>query len=159
MNAQTPNPASGRSYTCPYCNAAGDGTALSCPGCGAPVDVRRIVSPAAWTKVAGQKDMARFDFGKSSCQIEGTYVPVADVRLAQGDGVYFAHHVLLWMDTAVQVSAMSLKGAFKRMLAGMPIVMTQAQGPGRVAVMSAFEPVEHESDPITGCSPATERRW
>ena len=28
---------------------------------------------------------------------------------------------------------MSLKGAWKRMLAGMPLIMTQAQGPGRIA--------------------------
>lgn len=133
MNGQTANAVTGRSYGCPYCGGVSDGTGLSCPNCGSPIDVRHIVSPAAWAKVAGQKDMARFDFGKSSCQIEGTYVPVADVKLAQGDGVYFAHHVLLWMEPNVKISAMSLKGAFKRMLAGMPIVMTQADGPGRIA--------------------------
>jgi uncharacterized protein (AIM24 family) len=37
------------------------------------------------------------------------------------------------MDTQVKVSAMSLKGAWKRMLAGMPLIMTQAQGPGHIA--------------------------
>lgn len=134
MANATPQPAAdGRSYTCPFCAKVSDGTALSCPACGAPLDVRAIVSPTRWAKVPGQKDMARFAFGSSACQIEGTYVPVADVKLAQGDGVYFAHHVLLWMDPTVQVGAMSMKGAFKRMLAGMPIVMTEARGPGRIA--------------------------
>lgn len=126
-------PAAGRTYTCPYCGAASDGTALSCPGCGSPIDVRSIVSPAHWSEAPAQKDMAKLKFGGSICQIEGTYVPVADLQLAAGDGVYFAHHVLLWMDGQVQVGAMPLKGAFKRMLAGMPIVMTEAKGPGRIA--------------------------
>src|SRR5947209_5233821 len=55
------------------------------------------------------------------------------MNLARGDRVYFSHHVLLWMDTQVKVTAMSLKGAWKRMLAGMPLIMTQAEGPGRIA--------------------------
>jgi uncharacterized protein (AIM24 family) len=77
--------------------------------------------------------MAKVQFGKSYCQIEGKYVPVADMDLAPGDGVYFAHHSLLWMDPQVKVTAMSLKGAWKRMLAGMPLIMTQAHGPGHIA--------------------------
>ncbi len=130
---QPPSGEIGRTYTCPYCGAAGDGSTGVCPGCGAPVDVRAIVSPARWTEVPGQKDMARIQFGDSHCQIEGTYVPVADFRLAPSDGVYFAHHVLLWMEPTVQVGAMPLKGALKRVLAGMPVVMTEARGPGRIA--------------------------
>ena len=34
--------------------------------------------------------------------------------LAAGDRIYFSHHVLLWMDSQVKVSAMSMKGAWKR---------------------------------------------
>jgi uncharacterized protein (AIM24 family) len=132
-NANEPPAANGRSYTCPFCAHSSQGDTLSCPACGAPIDVRAIVSPTRWTKVPGQKDMARYTFGASSCQIEGNYVPAADVKLAQGDGVYFSHHVLLWMDPTVHVGAMPLKGAFKRVLAGMPIVMTEARGPGRIA--------------------------
>ena len=37
--------------------------------------------------------MARLQFGQSYCQIEGTYVPVADFNLVEGEGVYFAHHL------------------------------------------------------------------
>jgi len=122
-----------RVYTCTWCGQATDGTALSCPACGAQVDVRDIVSESGWTELPGRKDMAKLQFGRSFCQIEGTYVPVADMSLAQGDSIYFAHHVLLWMDGQVKVSAMSLKGAWKRMLAGMPLIMTQAEGPGHIA--------------------------
>ncbi len=77
--------------------------------------------------------MARLQFGNSICQIEGAYVPVADMKLAPEDSVYFAHHVLLWKDPHVQITTMSLKGGWKRLFAGMPLIMTQAQGPGHIA--------------------------
>src|SRR5579863_8369015 len=77
--------------------------------------------------------MAKIQFGQSFCQIEGALVPVADFKLAAGDGVYFTHHLMLWKDDHAQVSAMSLKGGWKRMFAGLPLVMTQAKGPGRIA--------------------------
>src|SRR5262249_45608796 len=79
------------------------------------------------------KDMAKLNFGKSVCQIEGLYVPVADMKLAAEDSVYFTHNVLLWKDPQVNLSAMSLKGAWKRLMGGLPLIMTQAQGPGHVA--------------------------
>jgi uncharacterized protein (AIM24 family) len=122
-----------RVYNCTWCGQASDGVALACPACGAQVDVRDVVSKSGWTELPGRKDMAKLQFGQSFCQVEGTYVPVADFHLAAGDGVYFAHHVLLWKDTGVQVSAMSMKGAWKRLLAGMPLIMTQAHGPGHIA--------------------------
>lgn len=122
-----------RSYTCPWCGAVSDGTRLTCPGCGVSVDARAHVSDSGWVELPGRADMAKIQFGDSYCQIEGTYVPVADMSLAPGDGVYFAHHVLLWMDTQVKVSTLPLKGAWKRMLAGMPLIMTQAHGPGHIA--------------------------
>ena len=122
-----------RVYTCGWCGHVSDGTALSCPACGAAVDVHAIVSKSGWTELPGRRDMAKIQFGQSYCQVEGTYVPVADMSLAAGDGVYFAHHVLLWKDTQIAVTAMSMKGAWKRLLAGMPLVMTQAQGPGHIA--------------------------
>jgi uncharacterized protein (AIM24 family) len=97
------------------------------------IDVHQVATKSGWVELPGRKDMAKIQFGDSYCQIAGELVPVADMKLASEDSVYFSHHVLLWMDTQVKVSGMSLKGAWKRMLAGMPLIMTQAQGPGRVA--------------------------
>ena len=77
--------------------------------------------------------MAKLQFGDSMCQIAGMYVPVADLNLAAVDSVYFAHHVLLWKDPHINITTMPLRGGWKRMLAGMPLIMTQAQGPGRIA--------------------------
>ncbi len=122
-----------RSYTCSWCGTVSDGASLSCPACGATVDVRAIITKSEWLELPGRKDMAKLQFGNSFCQIEGAYVPVAEMNLAAGDGVYFAHHVLLWKDPQVNITAMSLKGAWKRLLAGMPLVMAQAYGPGYIA--------------------------
>lgn len=91
--------------------------------------------------------MARLRVGSSTCQIEGLYVPVADFNLAAGDSVYFAHHVLLWKDVQVEIKRMPLQGGFTRMMAGLPLVMTEAHGPGHVA-FSRDEPGEMIALPL-----------
>ena len=122
-----------RTHTCPWCGLASDGTQLNCPACGATIDVEQVVSNSGWTELPGRCDMAKLQFGNSHCQIEGTYVPVADFNLSPADGVYFSHHVLLWKEPQVNIAAMSLKGAWKRLFAGLPLIMTQAVGPGHIA--------------------------
>lgn len=122
-----------RSYVCDWCNTVSDGAQLSCPGCGVSIDVKKIVAKSGWIEMPGRKDMSKIQFGNSFLQIEGQYVPIADFGLAAGDGVYFTHHVLLWSDTEVKVSTMPLKGAWKRLFAGLPLIMTQADGPGHIA--------------------------
>jgi uncharacterized protein (AIM24 family) len=71
-------------------------------------------------------------FGGVTYHIEGELVPALHVELSAIQ-VYFEHHILLWKDPAVEVSLKPLKGAFKRVLSGMPVFMTQAKGPGRIA--------------------------
>jgi uncharacterized protein (AIM24 family) len=71
-------------------------------------------------------------FGGVSYHVDGELVPVLQVELSSVP-VYFEHHILLWKDPAVEVSLKPLKGAFKRMLSGMPVFMTQAAGRGRIA--------------------------
>jgi uncharacterized protein (AIM24 family) len=106
---------------------------MSCPGCGGKASEMAMSTHSGWLQLPGRKDMAKLQFGQSTCQIEGLYVPVADMQLAAGDSVYFAHHVLLWKDPATTITTMPLKGAWKRMFAGLPLIMTQAQGPGHIA--------------------------
>ncbi len=120
-------------HTCPWCGLVSDGSTLSCSACGASIDSHAVVTNSGWAELPGRKDMAKLQFGNSFCQIEGVYVPVADMSLASGDSVYFAHHVLLWKDPQVNITTMGLKGAWKRLLSGMPLVMTQAHGPGHIA--------------------------
>ncbi len=118
---------------CSWCGAAFDPGQTTCPKCGAALSASSIVSKSGWAKLPGRKDMAKINFGKSVCQIEGTQVPVADMKLAAEDSIYFTHHVLLWKDPQVSITAMSMKGGWKRMLGGLPLIMTQAQGPGHIA--------------------------
>jgi uncharacterized protein (AIM24 family) len=121
-------------YTCRWCRMSTEAdVTVSCPTCGAPTDIRDQVSRSGWYELPAVPDMARLQFGRSYCQIEGTYVPVADFNLAGDDGVYFTHHVLLWKDPGVAVTTMGLRGAWTRMFAGLPLLMTQAHGPGHIA--------------------------
>ena len=118
---------------CKWCAAVIEAGQQNCPKCGAATGLAQRPSRSGWAKLPGRKDMAKLNFGNSVCQIEGTYVPVADMKLAQGDWVYFTHNVLLWKDPQVEMSVMSMKGAWKRLIGGLPLVMTQAQGPGHIA--------------------------
>jgi uncharacterized protein (AIM24 family) len=71
-------------------------------------------------------------YGGVTYHIEGELVPVLHVELGHVP-VYFEHHILLWKDPAVQIGVKPLRGAFKRIMSGMPIFMTMASGPGRIA--------------------------
>jgi uncharacterized protein (AIM24 family) len=121
-------------YVCRYCRLPSDASALSCPHCGAPVNVAERVSASGWEEQPGVRDMARIQFGRSTCQIEGTSVPTADFGLGEGDRIYFAHHVLLWLQPSVVLEPLPMRGGWNRTLAGLPLVMLQARGPGHVAL-------------------------
>ncbi|HWC81575.1 MAG TPA: AIM24 family protein [Pseudonocardiaceae bacterium] len=121
-------------YTCRYCRQPSDPSAPTCPLCGAPVDIRASVSASGWTRQPPVRDMAHIQFGQSRCQIEGTQVPAADFALAQGEWIYFSHHNLLWADPTAQIERMSLAGAWKRMMGGLPLVMLTGRGPGHLAL-------------------------
>ena len=71
--------------------------------------------------------------GDVAVRIEGELVPVVDVALGGRESVYFEHHVLLWKEPQVSIGLKPLKGAVKRMFAGLQIFVTQATGPGTIA--------------------------
>jgi uncharacterized protein (AIM24 family) len=121
-------------YTCRFCRQVSDGRATSCPHCGAGVNLKTVVSRSGWQEQPAVRDMARIQFGQSTCQIEGTFVPTADFKLDGEDWVYFSHHSLLWVEPTVQMEAMSMAGGWNRVRAGLPLVMLQASGPGHVAL-------------------------
>jgi len=120
-------------YVCPYCRLSSDASSPACPNCGAPIDVRELRDDEGWAEQPPIRDMAHIQAGRSRCQITGTYVPVAEVNLAPGDQVYFSHHVLLWADPTTQLAARPMKKSWDRHKAGMPLVMMEATGPGRIA--------------------------
>ena len=136
-----------RAGRCQWCGAPYQKGESACSRCGAALALPEEISSSGWAQLPGRKDMAKLQFGNSFCQIEGAYVPVADVKLAPEDSVYFTHHVLLWKDPQVNVTTMSMKGGWKRIMAGLPLVMTQAHGPGHIA-FSKDDPGEVISVPL-----------
>lgn len=72
-------------------------------------------------------------FAGVSYHLQGELVPVLTIELDGGRSIYFEHHIMLWKTTTVDISLRPVKGAFKRMLAGMPILLTEAKGPGQIA--------------------------
>lgn len=118
---------------CGWCQAQNDSERTSCAMCGAPLDQKNLVTDSGWAEAPRLRDMTEFHFSNSTCQIEGEIVPVAEMALSQGDAVFFEHHVMLWKEPQVAMSAMNTGGGIKRMLGGMPHVISMAHGPGRIA--------------------------
>lgn len=71
------------------------------------------------------------NFAWVTYHIQGELVPVLITEVAQNP-VYFEHHILLWKDPTLDIVVKPLAGAFKRMIAGMPVVMVQTAGMGRI---------------------------
>jgi uncharacterized protein (AIM24 family) len=121
-------------YICRYCRQPSDPSQPTCPLCGAPVDIKSHVSDSGWVEQPAIRDMARIQFGQSHVEIVGSRVPTAEFTLTQQDWIYFSHHVLLWTEPQVGLQSMRMKGNWNRQLAGMPLVMMQAQGPGHISL-------------------------
>lgn len=66
-------------------------------------------------------------------RIEGELVPVLHMQLDGSVPIYFEHHVILWKDPGMQIGMHQMKGAFKRIVAGMPVFMTECKSAGDVA--------------------------
>jgi uncharacterized protein (AIM24 family) len=118
---------------CQWCKAQNPPEAKTCETCGAPLDARNLVTDSGWREAPRLRDMTEFSFGGSTCQVEGEIVPVAEMKLGDGDEVFFEHHIMLWKDEQVPLSTKNTGGGMKRMLGGMPFVVTVAHGPGRIA--------------------------
>jgi uncharacterized protein (AIM24 family) len=71
--------------------------------------------------------MTRLSCGTIRCQINGTYVPVAEFELAAGDWIYFSPKVLLWTDPAVTLTS-------PQPYRGRSTGMMEARGPGHIGV-------------------------
>ena len=72
-------------------------------------------------------------FANVRYHLDGELVPMLTVEMPPGGAVYFEHHVLLWKHPGVEIGIRPMQGAFKRMMAGMQIFVTEAQGPGQIA--------------------------
>jgi len=73
------------------------------------------------------------NFAGYTYHLDGELVPALTIELLQGQKVYFEHHILLWKHPSITIGIRAMKGALKRMIAGMQIFVTEAQGPGQIA--------------------------
>jgi uncharacterized protein (AIM24 family) len=71
--------------------------------------------------------------GGITYHIQGELVPALMVELREGS-IYFEHHVLLWKSPRLLVKLKKVSGAFKRMMAGLPIFITGTDGQGHIAL-------------------------
>jgi uncharacterized protein (AIM24 family) len=142
------------SNPCRYCRQGTDATPRNCPNCGAALDIQAVVSRSGCVKQPGIKDLTRIQFGQSRLQIEGVRVPVADFDLAGQEWIYFAHHSLLWSDPAVKLTNSGLAGGLNRMLAGLPLYLLEARGPGHLALSD-----NHAGDVIALPLPPGQQIW
>jgi uncharacterized protein (AIM24 family) len=71
--------------------------------------------------------------GSVTTKTSGELVPVTEVELGSQDSIFFEHHILLWKDPGVSITAKIMQGLGKRMLSGLPIFVTEAHGPGKIA--------------------------
>ena len=119
---------------CRWCHAQSPSSARTCDRCGAPLDVRDTVTDSGWREAPRLRDLTEVHWASSSCQLDAGVVPVVEATLAEADSVFFEHHAMLWKDETVPMSVMSTPGGAKRLLSGLPFVLSVARGPGRVAL-------------------------
>ncbi len=72
-----------------------------------------------------------FEGGKY--HLQGELVPALICELTTGS-IYFEHHVLLWKSPRLTIGIKKIAGAFKRMMAGLPIFITGTDGQGQIAL-------------------------
>jgi len=71
-------------------------------------------------------------FAGVTYHIDGELVPVLTVDVTPDQPVFFEHHILLWKHPSVEIRLRPMKGALKRMIAGMQVFVTEAAGSGQV---------------------------
>ncbi len=73
-------------------------------------------------------------YGGVTYHIRGELVPELAVVLNDQQSIFFEHHVLLWKTPGVEIGLRAMKGMFKRKVAGMQVLLTEAKGNGQVAM-------------------------
>jgi uncharacterized protein (AIM24 family) len=118
---------------CRWCRSQSPAASRTCERCGAPLDVRGLVTDSGWRQAPKLRDLTEVRVGGATYQLDGAVVPVAEADLPAGQSVFFEHHAMLWKDATVAMSVKDTPGGVKRILAGMPFVLSVAHGPGRVS--------------------------
>lgn len=78
---------------------------------------------------SGMRSVDTIDF-----RIRGTLAPVVEWTLDGSYKLFFEHYVLMYRDPRVTISGSIPKGAMKRMIGKMPVILARASGHGMVAL-------------------------
>jgi len=116
---------------CSWCRLNNTPDAIQCATCGAPLNAEDKVSDSGWREAPRLRDMEEFTFSQSTLQVEGSYVPVAEINLHPQDLVYFEQHTMLWKNPEVPLAQYNLPA--RRRAHGMPYSVLTASGAGRIA--------------------------
>ena len=126
---------------CTRCGSPAPAGARFCQVCGAPLDpVAPGGAAAGGGGIAGDihpdtnQPLNTIRVGDLLVTVEGELVPVANVELGTDQTIYFEHHTLLWKQPEVKVSFRSLRGTARRFFAGVPVFLSEARGPGNIAI-------------------------
>jgi uncharacterized protein (AIM24 family) len=87
-----------------------------------------VERPKLLTTSASDETFAGYTY-----HLDGELVPALTIEVPEGRSIYFEHHILLWKHPAIAIHIRSMKGSFKRMMAGMQIFITEATGPGQIS--------------------------
>jgi uncharacterized protein (AIM24 family) len=120
---------------CPHCGSPSIAGARHCQSCGQPLGPAAAVGAALsdpFTPVGVPGTV--FRVGDLSITLEGGLVPIANVDLGTDQSIYFEHHILLWKQPDVAVTYYSRSGMARRFFAGTLVFLSQARGPGNLAV-------------------------
>lgn len=134
---------------CPHCGGVVAASDRFCSACGQPLHTRPLAenqpsapgaapiaagnAPTLW---AGEDAAPRraIRVGDLTVSVEGELVPVANVELGGAQGIYFEQHTLLWKDPRVAIQHRPRKGMARRFFAGVPVFLSEAHGPGNIAI-------------------------
>ncbi len=74
-------------------------------------------------------------FAGVTYHVRGELVPELAVQLDGGQTIFFEHHVALWKTPGIDIGIKTggLASAFKRKVAGLQILLTEAKGSGQIA--------------------------
>jgi uncharacterized protein (AIM24 family) len=72
-------------------------------------------------------------FAGVTYHLDGELVPALTVEITPQQAVYFEHNILLWKNTTVNIGIRPMKGALKRLMAGMQVFVTEATGQGQIS--------------------------
>jgi uncharacterized protein (AIM24 family) len=123
---------------CSRCGSLAPAGARFCQVCGAPLDPANAAAGGAGVTGDLHPDaihpLNSIRVGDLLVTVEGELVPVANVELGIDQTIYFEHHTLLWKQPEVKISFRSQKGTARRFFAGVPVFLSEARGPGNIAV-------------------------